>query len=129
MDHVGSSGVSKQFRKFLSKNSWRLEFACIQIVFKEAVQRARNMSRHWVERFILPMETIRRARIDDGSTRRCKIVQNRIDQDQSLIRTRRWFVYQRYRGRYRRADLSVPGLQSAIQHLHLVMPNRPQHPP
>ena len=129
MNHVGCLDVSQQFGIFLAKDFRRFEFTSFQIAFEKAIQRARNMSCHRIERFILSMKAIGRARIDDCFALRCKIIKNLIDQNQSLVRHRFRFFFKRSRGHYCSADLPLPGFQSAIQHLHLVMTDRPQHPP
>ena len=129
MNHVGCLRVSQQFGIFLSKSGRGFELASFQIALEKAIQRARNMSCHRIERFILPMKAVRRARIDDGFALQCKIVHNLIDQNQSLVCHWFWSLLKRSRGMYRRAGLPLPGFPSAIEHLHFLMTDGPQHPP
>ena len=129
MNNVGCTGVAQQFGKFPAKNFRGLEFTSFQIVLEKAIQRAGYMSCHRIQRFVLSMKAVRRACVDYGFALRCKIIQNLIDRYQPPVRHGLWFYFKWSREGYRIADLPFPGFQSPIQHLHLVVIYRPQHPP
>ena len=95
MNDIGCPDAAQQPGKFPPENFQRFEFGSFQIAFEKAIQRAGNMSCHRIERFILSMKAVGRARIYDRFALQCKILENLIDQNQSFVCHRFRFLFKR----------------------------------